>query len=83
MNHGVLRYNHSLRLSKNNFKKSIWELPQDFREVKISHVKPSGIQKDPPNIDLVTASKGQEFVLKDPNNGILNWLNSIMKLKIT
>jgi hypothetical protein len=82
-NYGTFRYNQSLRLSKNNFKKSIWELPQDFREVKISHVKPSGIQKDPPNIDLVTASKGQEFVLKDPNNGIINWLNSIMKLKIT
>jgi hypothetical protein len=64
MNYGGFRYNHSLRLSKNNFKKSIWELPQDFREVKISHVKSSGIQKDPPNIDLITASKGQEFVLK-------------------
>ena len=83
MNYGGFRYNHSLRLSKNNFKKSIWELPQDFREVKISHVKSSGIQKDPPNIDLVTASKGQEFVLKNPNDGILNWLNSIKNLKIS
>ena len=82
-NYGTFRYDQSLRLSKNNFKKSIWELPQDFREVKISHVKPSDIQKDPPRVDLVTACKGQEFVLKKPNEGILKWLNSIKKLKIS
>lgn len=81
-NFGTFRYSQLLRLSKENFKKSVWELPEDFREVKISHVKLADVQKDPPRVDFYTASKGQEFILEDPNDGIMEWLNSILEMKI-
>jgi hypothetical protein len=79
---GAFRYNESLRLSKNNFKKSIWELPKVFSGVDISYIKPSTFQKDPPRVDLDTPGKGQEFVLKNPSNGILEWLSSILEQKV-
>jgi hypothetical protein len=81
-NFDTFRYDESLRLSKNNFKKSIWELPKVFNGVDISYIKPSKVQKDPPQIDLDTPGKGQEFVLKDPNDGILEWLYSNLELQI-
>lgn len=81
-NFGTFRYDESIRLSKNNFKKSIWELPNVFNGAHISYIKPAKVQKDSPRVDLDTPGKGQEFVLKDPNDGIREWLNSILELKI-
>jgi hypothetical protein len=81
-NFGTFRYDESLRLSKHNFKKSIWELPKVFSGVDISYIKPAKVQKDPPRVDLATPGKGQEFVLNNPNNGILEWLSLILAQKI-
>lgn len=81
-NFGTFCYNESLRLSKNNFKKSIWELPEVFSGIDISYIKTLAVQKDAPRVDLSTPGKGQEFVLKNPNDGILEWLNSILQQKI-
>jgi hypothetical protein len=81
-NFGTFRYEKFLRLSKNNFNKSIWELPDVFRGADISYIRPTKVQKDPPRVDLSTPGKGQEFVLKNPDEGILEWLNSILALKI-
>jgi hypothetical protein len=80
-NFGTFYYSEILRLSKNNFKKSIWELPEVFREADISYVKTLCVQKDSPRVDISTPGKGQEFVLKDPSDGILEWLNLILTLK--
>ena len=77
-NFGTFRYDESLRLSKNNFKRSIWELPEAFRGADISYVKLADIQKDAPRVDLKTPDKGQEFVLRNPNEGIMDWVNSIV-----
>lgn len=81
-NFGTFRYDESLRLTKNNFKKSVWELPKAFGGVDISFIKPSKIHKDPPLVDLSTPGKGQEFVINDPDDAILEWLNSILIMKI-
>jgi len=75
---GTFHYDQTLRLSKNNFKKSIWELPEAFQGADISYVKPADVQKDAPRVDLKTPGKGQEFVLRDPNDGIMDWVNSIV-----
>ncbi len=75
---GTFRYDELLRLSKNNFKRSIWELPEAFREADLSYAKLADIQKDAPLVDLKTPGKGQEFVLRNPNEGIRDWVNSIV-----
>jgi Nucleotide modification associated domain 3 len=79
---GTFRFDESLRLTKMNFKKSIWELPAEFREAKITHVNHLAYQTGDSKAIMKTAHIGQEFVLSDPNDGIIEWLNSILNRKI-
>lgn len=79
---GTFRFDESLRLTKMNFTKSIWELPAEFRETRITHITPLEHQTDDSRVILKTAHIGQEFVLSDPNDGITEWLNSILKRQI-
>lgn len=81
-NFGTFRFDESLRLTKMNYKKSIWVLPAEFREAKITHVTPLEYPTDDSRVIMKTAHIGQEFVLSDPSDAIIEWLNSILDRKI-
>jgi len=70
---GRLIFNEKLVLTKKGLSRSKWDLPDCFREAKISY------HKHPwKNGYFQSAGKGQEFVIKD-NKGIEEWVRALIE----
>ena len=72
---GIFRFNKELVLTKEGLSRSKWDLPEFFKDVKISRHsdkswKSEGYFK---SVDI-----GQEFIIED-NDDVENWAKSIIK----
>jgi len=70
---GCLTYNKSLVLTKQGEPKSHWDLPDFFREARISYHSKSSFKQD----YFQSAKIGQEFVVEEDNN-VINWAQNII-----
>lgn len=71
----VFKYNQNLVLTKNGMSRSKWELPDFFKELKISYHNINSFVGDYfKSVDI-----GQEFVIA-ANEELLNWTQQIIKL---
>ncbi|MBU1004624.1 MAG: hypothetical protein KJ561_02240 [Nanoarchaeota archaeon] len=73
---GVFKFNNDLVLTKKGCSRTKWDLPDFFRKVKISYHsekswKPEGYFK---SVDI-----GQEFVIEDNNEVVVDWAKSLIK----
>lgn len=71
---GCLCFHDNLVLSKKGYSKSCWELPDFFRNVKISYHTSKSFTKD----YFQSASKGQEFIIEE-NRNVTEWAKKIIK----
>ncbi len=72
--YGCLKYHDSLVLTKKGHKKSQWDLPNYFKDVKITYHSKDSFKDG----YFDSAKKGQEFVI-DANDDIINWTKNIIK----
>ena len=70
---GCFNYSNSLKLTKDGCSRSIWALPDFFKDIPISYNKKSWKEDG-----FHSAAKGQEFVF-EANDNVLNWLNEIFR----
>ncbi|MCK4798145.1 MAG: hypothetical protein KAT05_12235 [Spirochaetes bacterium] len=71
---GCLNYNKRLVLTKEGETKSRWDLPDFFKEVRISYHSDKSFKKH----YFDSAKKGQEFVIES-NKKIIDWIKNIIK----
>jgi hypothetical protein len=71
--YGTFKYNESIVLTKEGESRSHWDLPDFFKDVKISYHTPKSFENDYFN----SAKRGQEFVI-DANEKIIKWTNDII-----
>lgn len=72
--YGCFKYHDSLVLTKKGEKKSHWDLPDYFKDVKMTYHSKDSFK----NNYFDSAKKGQEFII-EANDNIQNWVNSIIK----
>jgi hypothetical protein len=72
---GALKFDESLVLTKKGFSRSKWELPDFFRDVRISRHSQNSWTKEGyfKSVDI-----GQEFVIED-NENVENWAKNIIE----
>lgn len=70
---GCLKYDKCLVLTKEGENKSHWDLPEIFKEVKISYHSQDSFK----NNYFDSAKKGQEFVIES-NNKIIEWVGNLL-----
>jgi hypothetical protein len=70
---GCLKYHDSLVLTKTGYSRSIWNLPEFFKAVKISYHSNKSFYKD----YFQSAAKGQEFVIEE-NKHVTEWAKRII-----
>lgn len=68
---GCFNYADTLKLTKDGCNRSIWALPDFFRDIHISYNKKAWKEDG-----FHSAAKGQEFVFES-NDEVLNWLQNI------
>ena len=68
---GEVRY--TLKLTKEGCSRSVWELPDFFKDIPISYNKKAWKEDG-----FHSAAKGQEFVF-EANEDVLNWLQKIFQ----
>jgi len=71
--YGVFNYDDSLVLTKDNYSRSRWELPDFFKEVNISYHSKKSFKKE----YFESAKIGQEFVIQC-NEEIENWVRDLI-----
>ncbi|TLS35041.1 hypothetical protein [Pseudalkalibacillus caeni] len=77
--YGPLDFDEKLVLSKEGYKKSCWDLPDFFRNVKISYHKASRWKED----YFLSVARGQEFVVES-NKEVVQWAKEVINAgKIT
>lgn len=83
---GTFKYSDDLVLTRNGYRKSIWELPSFFHpdnNVKISrHKKISRFQKRANSTILQTIGIGQDFVVHSENDRIKEWALNLLQSHI-
>lgn len=70
---GCFHYADTLKLTKEGCSRSVWELPDFFKDIPISYNKKAWKEDG-----FHSAAKGQEFVFK-ANEDVLNWLQKIFQ----
>ena len=71
--YGVLKYDDSLVLTKRGYNRSCWQLPECFRQAKMTYHERSNWKKN----HFQSTSRGQEFVIS-PNRAVLGWTHKII-----
>ena len=70
---GCFHYADTLKLTKEGCSRSVWELPDFFKNIPISYNKKAWKEDG-----FHSAAKGQEFVF-EANEDVLNWLQDIFQ----
>ena len=70
---GCFHYTDTLKLTKEGRSRSVWELPDFFKDIPISYNKKAWKEDG-----FHSAAKGQEFVF-EANEDALNWLQDIFQ----
>lgn len=78
---GYFRFAEILRLTKSGYKKTWWQLPKAFANVKISYHENVATSPAGEFIEFQSVAKGQEFVMES-NPELEDWLSAILKNKI-
>ena len=71
--YGTFKYNEKLVLTKKGENKSHWDLPEFFKDVKISYHSKNSFKKD----YFESAKRGQEFIIEE-NAKIIKWAKKII-----
>lgn len=75
---GVFRYSENLVLTKKGYPKSIWRLPDFFREIKISYHSDQCWRGD----CFKSVSRGQEFIIQESEK-VENWVKKLIRSNLT
>jgi len=78
---GYFRYSPVLQLTKPGYHKSYWQLPLEFKGIKLSYHNPSEQRINGAFIEFSSVAKGQEFVLEKSDN-MDQWIGDVLKHKI-
>ncbi|UCS93745.1 hypothetical protein KZP23_01525 [Echinicola marina] len=71
---GVLKYHQGLKLTKDGYSKSRWDLPAFFKGIEISYHSEKSFQGE----YFQSAAKGQEFVM-EANEQVVNWAKGLIQ----
>jgi len=80
-NYGYFKYNDRLLLTKPGYKKSWWQLPSFFSEVRLSYHENIVKRASQGFVEFQSVAKGQEFVMES-NPELAKWLSDILRNKI-
>lgn len=72
--YGVFKYNEILKLTKDGYTRSCWDLPDFFKNLNISYHSKASWKKD----YFQSVGKGQEFVIEE-NDQAINWAYKIIR----
>lgn len=70
----TLNYNKNLVLTKQKMTRSKWDLPDFFKQLKISYHNENSFKKD----YFQSAKKGQEFIMQ-ANDELINWTKNLIE----
>lgn len=81
---GTFNYNEKLRLSAPGYNKRIWKLPDCFkydenRPMSYHLKKQSFFELSDKEILLKTVGRGQEFVIKNPSDEMVDWAKGLIR----
>jgi hypothetical protein len=79
--YGYFKYSDYLLLTKPGYKKSWWQLPAFFADVKLSYHENVIKKFNQDFVEFQSVAKGQEFVF-ERNNKTEEWLNGILNHKV-
>jgi hypothetical protein len=72
---GIFSYSKDLVLTKEGYSKSIWKLPEFFKEVKISYHSKNAWREDG---TFKSIGRGQEFVVEE-NDKVEKWVKNLIE----
>jgi hypothetical protein len=72
--YGTFTYNNKLKLTKDGYSRSRWNLPEFMKDVNMSYHSVNSWKED----YFQSAAKGQEFVI-DANEKVIQWAKSIIE----
>jgi len=78
---GFFKYSNNLLLTKPGYKKSWWQLPSFFKDVKLSYHENVTKRHNGDFVEFQSVAKGQEFVF-ELNGEIQQWVGEILKHKV-
>lgn len=79
--YGYFKYSDQLLLTKPGYKKSWWQLPSFFKDVKLSYHENVTKRHNGDFVEFQSVAKGQEFVF-EVNGEIQLWVGEILKHKV-
>lgn len=75
--YGYFNFAPILQLTKPGYNKSYWQLPNEFKGVKMSYHKPEDQKENGGYLEFTSVAKGQEFVFEKAAR-LENWLEKIL-----
>ena len=75
--YGKFNYSSKRQLTKENHSRSEWNLPDCFKDIRITYHENDSYGWIDGNDYFKSASRGQEFVV-EANNGIIDWVKEIL-----